>query len=185
MFRWACFAIATIGAASGCARTGTAESSMGGGTFTLRDASGRTAGSGELSPAPDGGVRVRLTVTGLPPGAHALHIHETGACDTSTSTPFSSAGGHHNPTGREHGRLNPAGPHAGDLPNLVVAESGSGTLDVVSQNLSLSEGSGALFDPDGSAIVIHANADDERTNQGPDGPGNSGGRIACGVIVRR
>jgi Cu-Zn family superoxide dismutase len=184
MFRCACFVAAAAILGSGCASGGTSEANTTGGTFTLRDASGRAVGSGELSAASGGGARVRITATGLPSGVHGMHIHETGQCDGSTSTPFSSAGGHHNPGGREHGLLNPAGPHAGDLRNLTVDESGNGTLDALAQHLSL-EGQGGVFDADGSAIVIHANPDDERTNTGPDGPGNSGARIACGVITRR
>lgn len=185
MVRWTCFAIAAALAGSGCASAGTAGSDAASGTFTLRDASGRDVGTGELSPAEGGGVRVRLNATGLTPGAHGVHVHETGACDGSTSTPFSSAGGHLNPTARQHGRLNPEGPHAGDLPNLTIDASGNGSLDAVTQNLTLADGAGTVFDANGSAIVIHANPDDERTNDGPNGPGNSGSRVACGVITRR
>ncbi|HEX6054080.1 MAG TPA: superoxide dismutase family protein [Gemmatimonadaceae bacterium] len=185
MARWTCFAIAAAVIGSGCASTSSAGSDAPGGTFTLRDASGREVGSGEVSTAEGGGVRVRLNATGLTPGVHGVHVHGTGACDGSTSTPFSSAGGHHNPTGRQHGRLNPEGPHAGDLPNLTVDASGNGTLDTVNPNLTLGDGAGSVLDTDGSAIVIHANPDDERTNDGPNGPGNSGSRVACGVITRR
>ena len=183
MVRWRHSAIIAAVVAWGCAGAGTAGSGAATATFTLNDASGRSVGSGDLSPA-DGGVRVRLEATGLTPGVHAVHVHERGACDGSTATPFSSAGGHYNPTARQHGRLNPAGPHAGDLPNLTVDASGNGTLDAVAQHLTLGDGTGTLFDGDGSAVVIHANPDDERTTEGPNGPGNSGARVACGVIVR-
>jgi Cu-Zn family superoxide dismutase len=102
----------------------------------------------------------------------------------STTAAFSSAGGHFNPTSKQHGRLNPAGPHAGDLPNVVVDALGNGTLDVTAESLALTDGVAAILDADGSAVIVHANQDDERTDAGPSGPGNSGARVACGVIRR-
>ena len=129
-----------------------------------------------------GGVRLTGEIGGLPGGStHAIHIHEKGDCSAADAT---SAGGHFNPTSQQHGRRNPAGPHAGDLPNLVVDSSGRGQLEVSLPADHVATGAGTLFDDDGSAIVVHANADDEMTNDGPAGPGNSGPRIACGVIAR-
>src|SRR3712207_105403 len=110
----------------------------------------------------------------LPPGTHGLHVHTVGAC-----TPdFSAAGGHFNPMAKQHGLDNPAGPHAGDLPNLTIASDGTGSLNYTNPLLALTSGANSVYDADGSAIIIHATADDNRT----DPAGNSGDRIACGVI---
>lgn len=150
----------------------------------LRNAAGEVVGEAVLTETA-GAVRMKVEARRLTPGAHGIHLHAVGSCDAATATPFSSAGGHFNPHGREHGRSNPAGWHAGDLPNLPVAESGRGSLDTPLEGVTLAEGTGALFDADGAAVVIHANADDERTNAGPQGPGNSGARVVCGVLERR
>lgn len=120
----------------------------------------------------DGTLRVIVDVMGLPPGDHGAHVHMTGKCD---APDFSSAGGHWNPAGHQHGAKNPAGPHAGDLPNLEVGSNGRGHL-VFTLPGGTYEG---LMDEDGAAIVIHAKADDLMT----DPSGNSGGRIACGVFA--
>jgi superoxide dismutase, Cu-Zn family len=150
---------------------------------TLHAVDGTAAGTARIEQKADGTVVLRVEVTGLPAGTHGTHIHTVGACDASGATPFSSAGGHFNPTSQQHGRNNPAGPHAGDLPNLVVDASGRGQLEATLQAAHVATGAGTLFDDDGSAIVVHANADDEMTDAGPDGPGKSGARIACGVIT--
>lgn len=171
-------------ALAACSRTPSSDTDAPAGVATLRDASGRTVGSASIFPASGGGVRIRVSANGLTPGMHGIHIHAVGTCDGSTQTAFSSAGGHFNPTGKEHGRQNPNGWHAGDLPNLSVDASGNGSLDEVVESLTIDSGPGSLFDTDGSAIVIHANPDDERTDSGPQGPGNSGARVACGVISR-
>lgn len=119
-----------------------------------------------------GRVRVAIDARGMPQGVHGAHVHMTGRCD---APDFTTAGGHWNPTGRQHGTQNPAGPHAGDAPNLTIGTNGSGQLAV-----TLPEGStlAGLMDADGAAFIIHAAADDLRT----DPSGNSGGRIACGVF---
>ena len=122
------------------------------------------------------GVRILLDVTGLPPGDKAVHIHEVGQCDPPS---FESAGGHFNPTGAQHGTANPRGPHAGDLPNITVDASGRGHLEVTTKRVSLEKGAASLFDANGSALVVHANADDMRT----DPAGESGARLACGLIA--
>jgi Cu-Zn family superoxide dismutase len=126
-----------------------------------------------------------IRVTGLPPGAHGIHVHAVGTCDPAGQTAFASAGGHFNPASKQHGRLNPNGWHGGDLPNLVVDGAGQGSLDAVAESLTIDTPPGALLDADGSAVIVHANQDDERTDSGPQGPGNSGSRIACGVLSRR
>jgi Cu-Zn family superoxide dismutase len=119
-------------------------------------------------------VEVRVQAAGLPAGHYGVHLHAVGRCE---GPAFASAGPHWNPAGRQHGSLNPAGHHLGDLPNLDVDADGSGRLEYAVAGASLS-GADGLFDADGTALVIHAAADDYRT----DSSGNSGARIACGVL---
>jgi len=117
-----------------------------------------------------------VNVMGLAPGTHGIHLHTTGKCD---APGFTTAGGHLNPTSHQHGTMNPAGPHLGDLPNIVVASDGTGSL----RNPITGAAQAALasmFDADGTAVVVHAGPDDYVT----DPSGNSGGRIACGVLAR-
>ena len=114
---------------------------------------------------------------GVAPGEHGFHIHEVGQCD---APDFESAGSHYNPTGAQHGLLNPEGPHAGDLPNLVVAQDGTVDYLVTSALVTLGDGERSLFDSDGSAVIIHEGADDYVT----DSSGDSGGRLICGVITQ-
>jgi Cu-Zn family superoxide dismutase len=143
----------------------------------LRSASGQTVGSATFTQV-GSAVRVLLEVQGLPPGTKGVHIHAVGNC---VGPDFASAGPHFNPHGRQHGALNAQGPHAGDLPNIVVAADGKGRLESTTELVSLIGGPGGVFDADGSAIVVHAAPDDFKT----DPTGNSGARIACGVIVRK
>ena len=120
------------------------------------------------------GVQVRVQAAGLPAGHYGIHLHAVGRCE---GPAFASAGAHWNPTARQHGSLNPAGHHLGDMPTLDVDASGDGRLEFEIAGASLS-GANGLFDADGTAVVIHAAADDYRT----DPSGNSGARIACGVF---
>jgi Cu-Zn family superoxide dismutase len=145
----------------------------------LRDAAGQIVGSVKLTEDATGVVHVNGHVQGLSSGLHGIHIHAVGACDGSTNPPFTSAGGHFNPLSRQHGLENPNGAHAGDLPNLTVNAAGFGHLNAKTDRATLSGGIVGLFDANGSAFVIHANADDQVT----DPTGNSGSRIACGVIT--
>ena len=143
---------------------------------TLKDKDGKQVGVATLIETPEG-VRVALTGYRLPPGSHGLHVHAAGLCEPPD---FTSAGAHFNPVNKQHGRMNPAGPHAGDLPNLVVAASGEGGIDVTTKAFTLRPGSSSLLGDKGTSLVVHANLDDEKT----DPTGNSGGRIACGVITK-
>jgi Cu-Zn family superoxide dismutase len=120
------------------------------------------------------GLQVRVQAAGLPAGHYGVHLHEVGRCD---GPAFTSAGGHWNPTGRQHGRLNPAGHHLGDLDNLDVDGSGAGRMEFTIPGAATG-GAGGLFDADGASLVIHAAPDDYRT----DPSGKSGARIACGVL---
>jgi Cu-Zn family superoxide dismutase len=124
-----------------------------------------------------GGVLITAELTGLPPGVHGFHLHETGAC-----TPdFGAAGGHYNPTGAEHGFNVAGGPHAGDMPNIHVPDSGDLVIEVLNANVTLNEGEEwTLFDDDGTALVIHAGADDYESQPS----GDAGDRIACGVVEK-
>jgi Cu-Zn family superoxide dismutase len=121
------------------------------------------------------GVRILAEVRGVAPGAHGLHLHGVGQCDPPE---FTSAGGHFNPAGRKHGFKHPAGPHTGDLPNMQIGPDGKGRLEYVTSLVTLGTGPTSLFDADGTALVLHAAPDDEVT----DPSGNSGGRIACGIV---
>lgn len=143
---------------------------------TLKDKEGKQVGVATFIETPEG-VRVAVTGYRLPPGAHGLHIHAVGLCEPPE---FTSAGAHFNPGGKQHGRMNPAGPHAGDLPNMVVAASGEGGIDITTKAITLGPGSSSVLGDKPTSLVLHANPDDDKT----DPTGNSGGRIACGVITR-
>ncbi|MET0688730.1 MAG: superoxide dismutase family protein [Methyloceanibacter sp.] len=140
---------------------------------TLKDASDREVGHATLF-GTTGGVLISLDLTAVPPGDRAFHIHAVGKCEPPK---FESAGPHFNPEQHSHGVMNPKGPHAGDMPNLHVPESGTLQIEVLNTTVAISESS--LLDADGSAIVIHAGPDDYKT----DPAGNAGDRIACGVIT--
>lgn len=145
-------------------------------TAELKNTRGETVGTASLWEDASG-VRIVAQVREFSPGRHGFHIHAVGKCDPPD---FTTAGGHYNPEGKKHGLKSPAGPHAGDLPNLDVGTDRMGRLEYVTRLVTLGPGPASLFDPDGSALVIHANPDDEAT----DPTGNSGGRIACGVITK-
>ena len=141
----------------------------------LADAQGVSKGTLDIVQDKDG-LRLTLRATGIAPGPHGVHIHMVGKCD---GPDFASAGAHWNPLSRQHGPQNAAGAHLGDLPNIEIGADGTG---MVSYTLaaSLDRGAHPLLDADGAAIVIHAGPDDMKT----DPSGNSGGRIACGVITK-
>jgi Cu-Zn family superoxide dismutase len=137
------------------------------------DRDGRERGTLRLVDHP-GTIAVTGRLTGLAPGAHGFHIHETGRCDPPG---FESAGGHWNPRANQHGLNNPQGPHMGDMPNLVVDANGIAEVNLNNTAGGL-RGDGGAMDADGAAIVVHAGEDDQAT----DPSGDSGDRILCGVI---
>jgi superoxide dismutase, Cu-Zn family len=143
----------------------------------VSDINGATVGTAQLSQDANGVVTVDIASLALPAGTHGIHFHEVGICEGG-STAFSTAGAHYNPLGREHGLENPNGPHAGDAPNIVIPASGIGAVSFGTNRVSLTPGTISLFDANGSSIVVHANADDQRTQPS----GNSGSRVACGVV---
>lgn len=142
---------------------------------SLIGANGQTVGTAQLTSVQEG-VQIDLQVSGLAPGTHGFHIHEKAVCEAPS---FDSAGAHFNPVKREHGFLNPKGAHAGDLPNLVVDEQGNGHLSTVSKAVVLlPDKINSLYKQGGTSLVIHEKPDDLKT----DPSGNSGKRIACGVL---
>ena len=136
---------------------------------------GELMGIVNLTQGSNGGL-LWVNVTGLTTGPHGFHIHETGSC----SPDFSAAGNHFTPEGKEHGYLNPNGDHAGDMPNIYASEGGTVWADVFNEDITLDAGpDNSVFDADGSAVIIHEKGDSYGADAG------AGGRVACGVIVRK
>jgi Cu-Zn family superoxide dismutase len=138
---------------------------------------GGSAGSGTVTEGPRG-VLLKLEVSGLTPGWHGIHFHEKGDC---SAADFTSAGSHvHGPAAVVHGLLNPAHSDLGDLPNIFVGADGKATVELFSPFVALTDAAGRqnLLDADGSAVVIHANADDHTSQP----IGGAGARVACGVV---
>ncbi|GGA11179.1 superoxide dismutase [Blastomonas marina] len=167
--------LATVAAATaltGCMSFGDVPTARVG-QATLSYANGAPAGTVQLL---ESGNRLRVTaaVVGAPEGVHGFHLHQTGTC---ARPDFTSAGGHLNPEGKNHGTLDPDGAHLGDLPNLIVAADGTGTIDAMLSG-DRADAIAAIFDADGTAVVLHAGADDYKT----DPSGDAGSRIACGVV---
>ena len=121
------------------------------------------------------GVKVAIEASHLPAGDHGIHFHQTGNC---TAPGFKSAGEHFDPSGKQHGLKHAAGPHAGDLPNLKVESNGRVTTEFTTSRVTLGSGKNSLLKPGSTAIVIHSKRDDQLTQPS----GDSGDRIACGVI---
>ncbi len=140
----------------------------------VRNAMGESLGTLTFTENKEG-VRVEGRLNGLPPGSHGFHIHQVGEC---TAPDFKSAGPHFNPGQKQHGDLNPLGVHAGDLANLTVSPEGSGTVNMLAKGATIKAGPHSLIQQGGTSLVIHASADDRKS----DPAGNSGERIACGVI---
>lgn len=141
------------------------------------NAQGQKIGTAEISPAKEG-VKIVVSVSQLPPaGTHGIHIHAVGKCD---GPDFTTAGPHLNPNGKKHGKDNPEGPHAGDLLNIEAKADGTAKATLLDTMATLGDGANSVFHDGGTALVIHANKDDYKT----DPAGNSGPRIACGVIQK-
>jgi Cu-Zn family superoxide dismutase len=173
LMRSALSAIAILAGLSACMTSGTSSSnSANQATAQMRDAAGNSLGTLTITETGTG-LLTTGTLRGLAPGTHGIHLHAVGRCEP----PFASAGGHWNPTARQHGVNNPMGPHLGDMMNIDVAADGSANVSVRTPGGTL-RGTDALLDSDGAAIVVHASADDYRT----DPAGNSGARVACGVV---
>jgi len=160
-----------VACASEDARVGTPVAGGRIATATLRTAAGEEVGRARVTEVA-GGLRVTIDARLMPPGIHGAHLHTVGRCE---GPAFASAGPHWNPMGTKHGSMNPQGPHAGDLPNLVIGADGRGAIGVTLPGASFD----SLLDADGAAMVVHADADDMTT----DPSGNSGARIGCGVLV--
>jgi len=141
----------------------------------LNDASGATKARATIVETAEG-LKVTVNASGMAPGEYAFHIHTAGKCD---APDFATAGGHWNPTMKQHGKNNPAGMHMGDMPNLTIGADGTGTLTTTVPGGKLSSGDMPLFDADGAALMIHAKPDDYKT----DPAGAAGARVACGVVM--
>jgi superoxide dismutase, Cu-Zn family len=140
----------------------------------IKDQKGAFVGTADLMQTP-GGLLIKLALQDIKPGQHAVHLHEVGRCDP----PFTSAGAHFNPDHHKHGILVGEG-HAGDLPNLHIPDSGKLEVEFLTTKVTLEQGKpNSLLDQDGTSLVIHATSDDYQS----DPAGNSGDRIACGVIT--
>lgn len=140
----------------------------------LTNAKGANVGMAMISPAKGGGVSIELTLKGLPPGEHGLHLHEVAKCE---GPDYKSAGAHFNPTKKQHGLSNPNGPHAGDMPNFTVAANGTAQTTITNKNVTMGTGANSIL---GTALVIHEKADDLKS----DPAGNAGNPIACGAITK-
>ena len=165
---WACGAVVVLAGCSGAGRSSAARD------FSLRDANGAEVGTVTLQPA-GANTRVMVHVRGMTPGQHGTHLHQVARCE---APGFTTAGGHWNPTSKQHGWSNPQGHHVGDLPNMTVEADGTGMMDFTVP-APFAAGPNSIFDADGSALVVHAAPDDNKT----DPSGNSGARVACAALT--
>ncbi len=142
----------------------------------IKDAKGASIGMAMIS-AKDGGIAIDLDVKGLTPGEHAVHIHSVAKCE---GPGFTTAGPHFNPAAKRHGLQSPDGPHAGDMMNFTVAADGTAKVTIANKAVTMADGANSIYGNGGTALMIHATADDGKTDPG----GAAGDRIACGPIVK-
>ena len=140
---------------------------------SMKDGKGKAVGTAQLTQTPHG-VLIAVDLHGLKAGVHAIHLHAVGKCE---GPDFKSAGGHFNPANKQHGFMTPEGPHAGDMPNIDVPANGKLKAELLAADATLD----SLLDADGAALVVHAKADDYKSQPA----GDAGDRVACGVIEKK